>query len=81
MENGVVSLEAVGLGIDAEAVAEASAACAAAAALLAELFPSALAALRGGGDPAMALSPFLQSFAGKLKGTLKRVGALPEACL
>ncbi len=78
VENGVVALEAVGLGIDGEAVAEAAAACGAAAALLAELFPALLAALRAGGEAAMAAAPFLQAFAGKLKGTLKRAGALPE---
>ncbi|KAK9827309.1 hypothetical protein WJX81_002974 [Elliptochloris bilobata] len=78
VENGVVSLQAVGLSIDAEAGAEASAACAAATALIAELLPAVLAALRRGGDPALLLTPFLQAFAGKLKGAAKRTGGLPE---
>jgi len=69
VENSIVSLQAVGLDVDAEAGAEATALCSAASCLLSELMPTVLRVLESGGedDITMAVLPFLSSHVARLR--------------
>lgn len=69
VENSIVSLQAVGLDVDAEAGAEATALCTAAASLLSDLMPTVLSVLESGGedDITMAVLPFLSSHVARLR--------------
>ena len=79
VENAVVSIASVGFAVNDDAASEARAAVSAAQALLAEMFPAVLATVRASDeDVKLGVVPFLQSYVGKLKGSQKRLGALPE---
>lgn len=83
IENSIVSMQAVGLEVDAEATAEASVLCTTAHELLALLVPPVLRALQMGDvDVISAVLPFLLSFVARLKTATKRDGGtLPTPAL
>ncbi|KAG2493435.1 hypothetical protein HYH03_008254 [Edaphochlamys debaryana] len=81
VENGIISLTAVGFSVTDDAASEATRASQAAAAMLGSLFPAVMAALACGVDEvALPLMPFMGAYALRLKGLAKRPGGLaPEA--
>ena len=78
VENAVVSICSVGLSVDNEAARDAQAAVSAAQAFICDLFPAVMVTLRSEDeDIRLAVVPFLQTYANKLKNSLKRQNTLP----
>ena len=79
VENQLVSLTAVGIEIEEEAMQEASSTCQAADSLIQQLLPAVIASLRHGEDEvAMAGVPFLVSWVARLKANQKRTSSVPQ---
>ncbi|GFR43596.1 hypothetical protein Agub_g4693, partial [Astrephomene gubernaculifera] len=73
VENGVISLSAVGFPVSEEAASEAARASEAAAGMLSQLFPAVLAAFKSSCDEvALPLLPFMGAYVARLKGLAKR---------
>jgi len=71
-ENGVISINAMGLAVDPEAMAEVKDATVAALGLLSELFPAVISGLRCDADEvAMTIMPFLHAY-------MQRIRRMPE---
>ncbi|KAF5841975.1 armadillo-type protein [Dunaliella salina] len=83
VENGVISLTAMGIGVDEDATQEASAAAASATQLLDTLLPALLSAFRSGIDEvSLPMLPFMSAYVARLKTLHKRHGgALPPECI
>lgn len=79
VENQLMSLTAVGIEIEEEAMQEATSTCQAAEAIIQQLLPAVIATLRHGEDEvAMAVVPFLVSWVARLKANQKRTNSVPQ---
>lgn len=82
VENAVVSISSVGLSVDSEAARDAHAAVSAAQAFIGDLFPAVMVTLRSDDeDVRLAAVPFLQTYANKLKNSLRRQNTLPTVSI